>query len=120
VLSNYGELCISPTLLPQEYAYFSDETHLERLILAKDVHLVGEICHCLKVFGVTEESPSLSRGLEFLRQSQKLDGSFPTRRDDDDPYFRYHAAMCAASALNPQRFRGFGPSDPALVEVTMM
>lgn len=28
--------------------------------------------------------------------------------------FRYHAAMCAISGLNPQRFRGFGPSDPRL------
>jgi hypothetical protein len=27
---------------------------------------------------------------------------------------RYHAAMCAISGLNPQRFRGFGPSDPRL------
>ena len=25
---------------------------------------------------------------------------------------RYHAAMCAVSALSPQRFRGYGPGDP--------
>ena len=116
VVSNYGELCISPTILPQEYAYLTNPLHLNRCIDAVDVHLVGEICHCLRVFGTDENDPFLSKGLTFLREVQNLDGSWPTRRNDTDPYFRYHASMCAVSALNPQRFRGFGPSDPQILE----
>ena len=59
------------------------------------------------------------RGLQFLRDTQQLDGSWPARDNTDVPYFSYHAAMCAVSALNPQRFRGFGPSDPALLQELM-
>lgn len=32
--------------------------------------------------------------------------------DAEDEHVRYHAAMCAISALSPQRFRGFGPGEP--------
>ena len=116
VVSNYGELCISPTILPQEYAYLSNPLHMNRCIDTVDVHLVGEICHCLRVFGTDENDPLLSKGLNFLREAQMLDGSWPTRRNDAEPYTRYHAAMCAVSALNPQKFRGFGPSDPKILE----
>ena len=31
-------------------------------------------------------------------------------------YRRCHATMCAVSALHPQRFRGFGPSSPQLLD----
>ena len=119
VVSNYGELCISPTVLPQEYAYLSNPLHLHRCIKTVDVHLVGEICHCLRVFGTDENDPLLVKGLKFLREVQNLDGSWPTRRSDTGAYVRYHAAMCAVSALNPQRFRGFGPSDPQILDDLM-
>ena len=113
VLSSYGELRLSPELLPLEFNYLSNPLHLDRAIEFKDVHLIGEICHCLRVFGTLDSS--MSRGLQFLRESQNLDGSWPAR-DNELPYFRYHAAMCAVSALNPQRFRGFGPCDPELAD----
>ena len=29
---------------------------------------------------------------------------------------RYHATMCAVYALSPKRFRGFGPSEPSLLD----
>ena len=79
VLSNYGELKLAPSLLPQEYAYLSDPAHLDRAISFVDVHLAGEICHCLRVFGKEENDPMMVRGLQFLRWTQKLDGSWPTR-----------------------------------------
>ena len=120
VLSSYGEFCISPTLLPQEYAYLVNPVHLERAMETVDVHLAGEICHCLRVFGTSEHHPLLAKGLQFLRNSQRKDGSWPTRRQDEGAYVRYHATMCAISALNPQRFRGFGPSDPTIVEDLMI
>jgi hypothetical protein len=79
VLSNYGELRLAPSLMPQEYAYLSDPVHIDRAVQFGDVHLAGEICHCLRVFGMAENSPLLIKGLSFLRLTQKLDGSWPTR-----------------------------------------
>ena len=83
------------------------------------MHLTGEICHCLRIFGIPETDSTLSQGLEYLRSCQQLDGSWPARGDTDVPYFRYHAAMCAVSCLNTKRYRGFGPSDPLLVDDLM-
>lgn len=115
VLSNYGEFRLSASLLPQEIEYLQDASHIDRAIAFRDVHLAGEICHCLRVLGVAPSHSSMTKGLAFLREMQSLeDGSWPARDDADDGYFRYHAAMCAISALNPQRFRGFGPADPRL------
>ena len=116
VLSNNGELRLSPGLLPLEAEFLSTPLHMERAIGFNDVHLAGELCHCLRVLGFTPDTfEPMSRGLAFLRSTQRVaDGSWPTREDSTDPYFRYHAAMCAISGLNPQRFRGFGPSDPRL------
>ena len=79
VLSNYGELRLAPSLLPQEYEYLSDPSHMEKAISFNDVHLVGEIVHCLRVLGAAETNPIIVKGLEYLRSKQKLDGSWPTR-----------------------------------------
>jgi hypothetical protein len=116
VLSNNGEFKLSPGLFPLEVEFLSASIHFERAIKWKDVHLLGELCHCLRVFGFNEETnENMKKGLEIIRHEQLLsDGSWRARHDSDDPYFKYHAAMCAISALNPQRFRGFGPSDPRL------
>ena len=116
VLSNNGELRLSPGLLPLEAEFLANPLHMERAIQFEDVHLVGEICHCLRVLGFVPDSfEPMARGLTFLRNTQDLtDGSWPTRGGSTDAYFRYHAAMCAISGLNPQRFRGYGPSDPRL------
>lgn len=40
--------------------------------------------------------------------------------DAEDDYVRYHAAMCAISALSPQRFRGQGPGDPDKVYTVLL
>ena len=120
VLSNYGEFRLSASLLPQELSYLQEEAHIDRAISFKDVHLAGEICHCLRVLGVSASHPSMVKGLAFLRNMQRLeDGSWPARDDAEDGYFRYHAAMCAVTALNPQRFRGFGPADPRLYPILL-
>lgn len=118
VLSNYGELRLSQDLLPQEHDYLSDPVHVTRAIQLNDVHLLGEICHCLIVFGHTEcQNESLRAGLQCLREMQSLsDGGWPARDDRKDCYSRYHATMCATSALNPRRFRGYGPADPSLLD----
>lgn len=35
-----------------------------------DVHLVGEICHCLKVLGASPDDPLLHTGRDFILQHQ--------------------------------------------------
>ena len=90
VMSNFGELCLSPSLFPQEHKQLSDPVHISRAIEFDDVHLLGEVCHCLIVFGHTEEtSTDLADGLNYLRCKQLLsDGSWPTRDQRMDPYTR--------------------------------
>ena len=112
VLSNFGELQLSQSLLPHEYAYLSDPVHVARAIQAADIHLLGELCHCLFVLGHTEEheggqlqqgvmdvasgdrrsltSPQpLCTGLTYLRATQSLaDGSWPARDNRQDSYAR--------------------------------
>jgi hypothetical protein len=91
VLSNNGELRLSPGLFPQEVEFLVNPEHMERAVRFRDVHLVGEICHCLRVFGVSEATyPHIRTGLDFLRSSQILsDGSWPARDDSDVPYHKY-------------------------------
>lgn len=117
VLSNYGEFQLSPSLLPLEFAFLNNDSNFNKAIEFKDVHLLGEIIHCLRVFGVDDSTPKMARGLQFLLTTQNLDGSWPTRDDTDADYFRYHAAMCSISALYPRRFRGFGPCEVKLFRI---
>ena len=50
VLSSNEELHLSPALLPQEHAFLSRPEHLQRAVSRGDVHLVGELCHCMDAF----------------------------------------------------------------------
>ena len=52
-----------------------------------------------------------------MTSRQLKDGSWPTRDDADDDYFKYHAAMCSISALYPRRFRGYGPCEVKLLKI---
>ena len=64
---------------------------MKRAIAFGDVHLVGEICHCLKVVGFNEDThDSLKKGMEYLRDSQEVEsGAWPARDGADDGYTRY-------------------------------
>ena len=90
VLSNFGELRLSEDLLPLEFAYLSDPVHVTRAVACADVHLLGELCHCLSVFGLDRDNHEPLRiGLAYLRESQLLtNGSWPTRDARVDPYSR--------------------------------
>jgi hypothetical protein len=89
VLSCYGELRLSKLLLPQEYEYLSDPVHVSRAVEGSDVHLVGELCHCLAVLGHEETGGALDMGLAYLREAQLLaDGSWPARDNRTDAFSR--------------------------------
>jgi hypothetical protein len=111
VCSNFGELRLKPSLLPSELAFLEDKKNLEHAIVEQDIHIIGELCHCLRVFGLsTDTSDVLKKGIGFLLAQQNVrDGSWPTRHGEMDPYVQYHATMCATMALYEPVFRGYGP-----------
>lgn len=116
VLSNNGEFQLNRELLPQEFGFLSNEHVFRKCLDKKDIHLVGEVVHCLHVFGCDQaNSPLVRDGSAYILAKQKLDGSWPTRDGLVDSYTRYHAVMCAVNALNKQHFRGYGPAEPKLL-----
>jgi len=120
VCSNFGELRLDPALIPEEAGYLLNPKLMQVCLREKDVHLVGELCHCMRVLGLPEGHEGLQAGIQFLMKAQKTDGSWPARANAKDPYTRYHAAMCAVSCLHPPHFRGFGPDDERLMAFLAM
>lgn len=89
VLSNFGELRLSEALLPQEHAYLGHPVHVTKLVASGDVHLLGELCHCLAVLGLDRDCKGgpLQAGLAYLRDAQLLTtGSWPARDNNGDAY----------------------------------
>ena len=131
VLSNFGELRLVPALLPSEAALLRSDATMDEVLRRRDVSLVGELCHCLRVFGLAPEHPLLARGLAFLLDAQHVaadgdgdaamgaagapTGGWPARDGDASGYARFHATMCATMALFTPHFRGFGPGSSALL-----
>lgn len=122
ICSNFGELRLKKELLPDEFTFLRLPNNMETAIRTKDVHIVGELCHCFRIFGVAEKDAELSRGLRFILETQNTkDGSWPVRESVDadvrgDPYSRFHACMCAIMALYQPIFRGYGPGSVSLRE----
>lgn len=118
VVSHFGELRVLPAALPAEHALLCDRSTLLRALKKKDVHLVGEIVRCLRVFGRGADDDLARRGRAFLVLAQTRSGpetgGWPARDGDATSYAAYHAAAHAISALYEPVFRGFGPSSPAL------
>lgn len=115
VFSNYGELRLRPASLVAEHAYLTSAATLDSALRLADVHVLGELCHCLRVFG----EPLPPSCLEFLLSAQRpKDGGWPTRDGDEMAYTKYHAAMCATMALYEPCFRGFGPGSKPLKDLS--
>ena len=78
VLSNYGEFQLSPSLLPLEFQLLNSELNIKRAIDFSDVHLLGEIMHCLRVFGVAEANPNIQvqKGFKTKRSFYRVRFSF--------------------------------------------
>jgi len=118
VCSNFGELSLKPEFMPEEYAFLRRLINLETAMRKKDVHIMGELLHCLRIFGAKPEDDTIRRGCGWLMQAQNVeDGSWPTRGGDEDDYTRYHASMCATMGLYQPVFRGYGPGSKSLKDM---
>jgi hypothetical protein len=120
VFSNFGELRLRPAVLPHECAFLRRAANMDKALAIHDVHVVGELCHCLRIFGHDPYTCApLREGVAFLLEMQNVkDGSWPTRGGESDAYTRYHAAMCATMALYEPVFRGFGPGSVELRQLS--
>lgn len=107
-----------------------------------DSHLVGDVCHCLGIFGVAPPQKAeaakeaamdagddvegegraaarrlLAKGWAFLLSRQGADGAWPVRDGTADAYDRYLATASAVGGLLSLRPQGFGPANAALADI---
>jgi hypothetical protein len=104
-----------------------------------DSHLIGDICHCLGIFGIAPPRHAaqeaaldaaddaegegraaarrlLAKGRAFLLANQGEDGSWPVRDGTHDAYDRYLSTSSAVGGLLSIRPQGFGPANAALAD----
>ncbi|CAM9800808.1 unnamed protein product [Chrysoparadoxa australica] len=106
---------LDPGVLAREAEVLLHKTTMTTALAERDVHLIGELGHCMRIFGVKETDPRLKPAIAFLFEGQALDGSWDARgANNADYYTRYHAAMSAVICLHTPHFRGFGPGSVQL------
>ena len=110
--NNWGELRLSPSLMPHEYLFLRHHLHVH--IFLRDVHLIAEFVESLRCFGCTDDDPLVREGMRALLDSQTPLGIWDDTKNAN-PYRTYHATMCGAQALLAHKFRGFGPGIPAIL-----
>ena len=76
---------------------------------AEDFHIVGELLHCMRCFGLTEEDwPMLADGCAWLLKKQNANGSWGDAQNEL-VYNVYHATNVCMHGLLCSDFRGCGP-----------
>jgi len=94
----WGRMFIDPKYFVEEFMFlfYAVEVALEM----KHTEMVGEILHCLRLFGVNEKHVVFKRGTEFLFDSEhkNKNGNFITKSKTTF-YERYHTAYCALIGL---------------------
>jgi hypothetical protein len=110
-LNNYSQYRLSPSLLPQEFAFLRD--HSQEAIKEDDADMLGEFMDSLRAFGLTDASPQIRAGMEYYLAHQNPDGSWG-EMDEEDIYERYHPTWNAVAGLSDYAWRGEGLSFPAV------
>ncbi|KAK8805816.1 hypothetical protein WA158_002472 [Blastocystis sp. Blastoise] len=113
-LSSWGQLTLSPSLLPHEYIYI--KTYLPFYIQLKDIHLIGEFIECLRIFGIQDDNSIIKEGYDTLLKLQKEDGSWDNDGSKDN-YTVYHAVMVSCQALLNTHYNGQGPANVLLKDI---
>jgi hypothetical protein len=108
-LSSYGELQLSPDLLPYEFEFLTN-MQVHRIWRDEEsVHHIGELLQCLKVFGVEDDHPLISKGMHALLRMQDTDAAWGDK-DKDSIMVRYRYTNVAVLGLIYPNFRGYGPA----------
>lgn len=102
-LNDYDRYRLRPAWLPREFAFL--KKHFAGLIEGRDPETAGEFMECLKCFGLSDRSPRVRAGTDFLLASQNADGSWG-KTDGEDAYRNYHPTLAAAGGLMEVRWRG--------------
>jgi hypothetical protein len=110
-LNDYNRYLLSPEWLPQEFQYL--KTNLEEAVKLEDPETLGEFLDTLRDFGMTEQSPLIRVGVEYVLSKQNPDGSWGDP-SDPDIYNRYHSTWTAIDGLREYAWQGRRLSFPAL------
>jgi hypothetical protein len=95
-LNDYSTYRLSPRWLPAEYEFL--KASLDDIIKLNDTDAAGEVLDSLKSFGLSDRSPLIRKGVDFLLSTQNADGSWGDR-EAEDIYDRYHPTLTAVNGL---------------------
>jgi hypothetical protein len=110
-LNGYGLYSLSPTWLPQEFAFL--KASVEEAIELKNPDMLGEFLDSLKSFGLSDAHPTIRLGTNYLLSQQNPDGSWGDP-DAEDIFERFHATWAAIDGLRDFAWRGKRLSYPEL------
>jgi hypothetical protein len=110
-LNGYGVYNLSRRWLPNEFAFL--KANLKEAISLEDSDMVAEFVDSLKSFGLSDDHPTIRRGMNYLLSEQNPDGSWGDA-DDGGTFRLFHATWTAIDALRDYAWRGEGLSLPNL------
>ncbi len=110
-LNDYGRYRLPRDLLPQEFAYLKQ--NLGEAIAMHDPETMGEFLDALKGFGLDKSDPVIQKGITYLLDTQRADGTWGPPNEKDF-YNLYHSAWCAIDGLKDCKYEGEGIIFPEL------
>jgi len=96
---SWGVFALDPRHFVEEFIFLFYA--MEICIELEDNELVGEICHCLRLFGVNDENMVLCNGVTFLLKQEAYQANSAKKKRKAQPtfYSRYHTAYCEILAF---------------------
>ena len=110
-LNDYGHYRIRPDLLPQEFTYLRQ--NLQQAIALHDAETTGEFLDTLKAFGLGRSDPVIQKGMKYLLDTQRADGTWGPP-GLEDAYTLYHSAWTGIDGLKECCWQGERISFPDL------
>lgn len=95
-LNDYSQYSLSPGWLPCEYSFL--KRNLKQAIVMEDPETMGEFLDTLKSFGLSNDHPLITKGVDYLLSQQNSDGSWGDAAAGDI-YERYHPTWTAVDGL---------------------
>jgi len=108
-LNDYGKYRLPRGLLPQEFAYLKE--NLGQAIALHDPETMGEFLDALKGLGLNESDEVIRKGVTYLLDTQRPDGTWSDPKQKDT-YTLYHSAWTAIDGLKDCCWQGEDLSFP--------